>query len=52
MTLCYFQWVLEVEYREMLLKTTDVDMFINKHKVRKNVFEKDPTILTSLKLFR
>jgi len=36
----------------MLIKNTDVDIFINKYKVRKFVFEKDSTILTSLKLFR
>jgi len=52
MALCYFQWVLEVDYRELLIKTTDVDIFINKRKVWKFVFKKDSTILTSLKLFR
>jgi len=36
----------------MLIKTTDVDTFINKYKVRKFVFEKDSTIFKSLKLFR
>ena len=51
MALCYFQWVLEVDYREKLIKTTDVDIFFNKYKVRKFVFEKDSTILTSFKLF-
>jgi len=33
MALCDFQWVLEEDNREMLIKTTDVDIFINKYKV-------------------
>jgi len=35
----------------MLIKTTDVDLFINKYKIRKFVFEKYSTIFTSLNYF-